>query len=189
MKRDSNWFCLDCSKDTFNEYYGVHNHLWRQAVDRSQRHGMLCLSCLERRLGRHLQPEDFKLLPVDTEVAQFLSRRPRTEFSNDGVGRASQSPQEFDDSPMDWDDYGLIDELSVEAINQIDAALMSLVTTEPRAISYVISYTMEHSPAHVPGLPDYYYLDRVQILVENGKLGLVGNHDELIKCKVFLPVV
>jgi hypothetical protein len=34
--RDPNWLCLDCSKDTFDEYYGVRNHLWRRAVDRSK---------------------------------------------------------------------------------------------------------------------------------------------------------
>ncbi len=68
--RDSNWLCLDCSKDTFDEYYGVRNHLWRRAVDRSQRHGMLCLSCLERRLSRFLRLEDFKP-PVSERRAAF----------------------------------------------------------------------------------------------------------------------
>lgn len=184
--RDSNWLCLDCSKDTFDEYYGIRNHLWRRAVDRSQRHGMLCLSCLERRLGRFLRLEDFKP-PVPEQVAKFLAQRPTSEnptFSSEGRG---QSDEAFDDSPMDWDDYGLIDELSPEAIGQIDTALMSLATAKPKKVAAIIRHVMEHSPARVPGLHDYFYLERMCLLVESGALRLVGDIEDPMKGEVYLP--
>ena len=59
----SKWLCLDCSKDLSGpggDYYGLKDQLWRELVPRAQRHGMLCLSCVRRRLGRELTPENFK---------------------------------------------------------------------------------------------------------------------------------
>lgn len=47
--------CVDCGIHTvkIGEYYMVHNHLWPGVK-------MLCLGCLETRLGRQLVKEDFK---------------------------------------------------------------------------------------------------------------------------------
>ncbi len=183
---NSHWLCLDCSKDTSlsNEYYGVHNHLWRRAVDRSQRHGMLCLLCLESRLGRSLRLQDFKL-PVNQQVAQFLAQRPMPD--NVIVPTEEEPGAQFDDSPMGRDDYGLIDELTADTLGQIDAALMSLATPKPRKVAGIIGRTLTSSPARVPGLPDYFYLERVRLLIESGALKLVGEIDDLMKGKVCLP--
>jgi hypothetical protein len=183
--RDSNWLCLDCSKDTFDEYYGVHNHLWRRAVDRSQRHGMLCLSCLERRLGRSLRFEDFKSVPVNGRIAQFLAQRPN---SANAFAPAEEGGHcvEYDDSPMRWEDYGLIDELTANQLGNIDAALMSLAARQPRKVASIVGRTMTSSPARVPGLPDYFYLERIRLLVESGALRLAVATDDLMKGEVFL---
>jgi hypothetical protein len=183
---DSHWLCLDCSKDTSDEYYGVHDHLWRRAVDSSQRHGMLCLLCLERRLGRALRFEDFKCVPVNGRIAQFLAQRPISE-NPPGAADGTEQGAEFDDSPMGWDDYGLIDELTVDQLSQVDAALMSLATPKPRKVAGIIGRTLAASPAHIPGLPDYFYLERVRLLVASGALRAVGDDDDLMRCEVFLP--
>lgn len=57
--------CLDCECDTcdVNEYYMVRDHLWRKAVPK--RTGMLCIGCLETRLGRTLTKADFTDVPVN----------------------------------------------------------------------------------------------------------------------------
>lgn len=49
--------CMDCDLDCHDEYYVVHHHVWREAVGR--RAGFLCVLCLEERLGRRLDPDDF----------------------------------------------------------------------------------------------------------------------------------
>jgi hypothetical protein len=46
---------------------------------------------------------------------------------------------------------------------------------------------MEHSPARVPGLPDYFYLERMVLLVESGVLRLVGDIEDPMKGEVYLP--
>jgi hypothetical protein len=53
------FYCLDCDVDTYaiDEYYILHHSVWRRANPAIA--GMLCLGCLERRLGRQLTPEDF----------------------------------------------------------------------------------------------------------------------------------
>ena len=54
----SQFICRDCRTNTFHEYYMVNNDLWDTAV-RGLKRMMLCVSCLEKRLGRKLVPTDF----------------------------------------------------------------------------------------------------------------------------------
>jgi hypothetical protein len=53
--------CLDCERDTLDldEYYVVHNTVWKSATSKKERRGMLCIGCLEHRLGRMLDSRDF----------------------------------------------------------------------------------------------------------------------------------
>jgi hypothetical protein len=60
--------CLDCrSETTFVkgnwEYYMIHNAIWLKA--NPQINGMLCIGCLENRIGRRLIPDDFTDAPVN----------------------------------------------------------------------------------------------------------------------------
>lgn len=64
--------CQDCPQDTLGgDYYMVHNELWNRV--HPNRAGMLCLPCLEKRVGRRLQPGDFT-------DAQINCRRRIAEF-------------------------------------------------------------------------------------------------------------
>jgi hypothetical protein len=184
-KRDSNWLCLDCRKDTWDEYYFVHNHLWRRAVDRSQRHGMLCLSCLQLRIGRPLRSDDFKSGQIATRISELLARLPpTTDFAAETL---SQSDEALDDSPMGPDDYGIIDTLNADMICKIDAALLSRASALPRSIARIINHFRDNSPAHVPGVGDSFYLNRVGFLVESGALIFVGDLSNPARGKVTLP--
>ena len=79
-------YCLDCGKNTFKaeEYYMIHNHLWRRANPKVR--GMLCLDCLEKRLGRELRPADFTDAPVNEMQAKLCHA---LEIRLYGVGRAN----------------------------------------------------------------------------------------------------
>jgi hypothetical protein len=54
--------CFDCGQDTgeygLNEYYAVHNHVWA-LTGLGPEDGLLCVGCLERRIGRQLSGGDF----------------------------------------------------------------------------------------------------------------------------------
>ena len=56
--------CLDCGRDTaqMSEYYMVHNRIWKRY---GVKHGMLCIGCLERRMGRKLTKLDFTDAPTN----------------------------------------------------------------------------------------------------------------------------
>jgi hypothetical protein len=58
--------CLDCGVDTvaINEFYMVNDDIWR--VANSGLEGMLCIPCLERRLGRTLGQNDFSDAPCNS---------------------------------------------------------------------------------------------------------------------------
>ena len=51
--------CAICAVDCcdIDEYYLVHDDLWKEF---GVVHGMLCVGCLEQRMGRQLTPADFK---------------------------------------------------------------------------------------------------------------------------------
>lgn len=60
--------CLDCGVCTTNmrdgdEYYMVHNAIWYRI--NPQETGMLCIGCLENRLGRKLVSGDFTHAPIN----------------------------------------------------------------------------------------------------------------------------
>lgn len=51
--------CLDCEENTSHEYYMVSDEIWIQATREEERRSVLCIGCLEDRLGRSLNSEDF----------------------------------------------------------------------------------------------------------------------------------
>jgi hypothetical protein len=75
--------CLDCDVDTLEigHFYMLRDDVWLEAnptVD-----GMLCIDCLETRLGRRLAPTDFSDAPCNHWPLLRLSER-------DGVEMASE---------------------------------------------------------------------------------------------------
>ena len=57
-------FCYDCGMDTHDDanYYMVKNDLWNKHFNKKR--GMLCIGCLEKRIGRKLKYEEF----IDCEL-------------------------------------------------------------------------------------------------------------------------
>jgi hypothetical protein len=61
-------YCLDCGVDTIEigQYpYAVVDEVWHEAVPASTvpaGTGMLCIPCLEKRIGRPLKREDFETI-------------------------------------------------------------------------------------------------------------------------------
>lgn len=53
--------CIDCGVNTsdIKEYYMVQWDLWEKYVPEDNHNSMLCLGCLESRMGRQLVPNDF----------------------------------------------------------------------------------------------------------------------------------
>jgi hypothetical protein len=157
---DRNWLCMDCGKSTFNspsDYYMLRNRLWRILVPKNQRHGMLCLACIEERLGRPLIPNDF-------------------QSSHD-------DESDPEDAPMSRADYGIIDSLTSETLQDIDAALLSFAASSPRSVGAIVAKLMESQTA-VPGLPDWFYVERVEQLIDCGSLTIIEERDLLLQCKV-----
>lgn len=94
-RRRTGYDCEDCGQDTdkINEYYMVHDSLWGAAGMETNEaftqgltntylpDGMLCVGCLENRIGRRLTPADFTDAPINSEDAsdRLKNRQGRTE--------------------------------------------------------------------------------------------------------------
>lgn len=59
------------------EYYMLKDSVWKQVHD-SER-GMLCIGCLETRLGRKLIPLDFAVVPLNDPKHAFAPRSQRLQ--------------------------------------------------------------------------------------------------------------
>lgn len=68
--RHLNMDCIGCGVDTdaLNEFYMVTDELWKKAVPdkHEQENSVLCIGCLETRIGRQLVASDFTDAPVNT---------------------------------------------------------------------------------------------------------------------------
>lgn len=78
------FLCRDCGVDTnhIDEYYMVDFALWDEhgAGD-----GMLCIGCLEARIGRRLTPDDFIDAPINRGVFPYSERLVDRLFNNSEV--------------------------------------------------------------------------------------------------------
>jgi hypothetical protein len=92
--------CVDCGVDTLDvgEFYMVRADVW--PLDPLG--GMLCVGCLERRIGRRLVPADFTDCPLNR--ARGSSERLRSRLGG-GAGRtchtdvARMANPELDEAP------------------------------------------------------------------------------------------
>ena len=159
----SKWLCLDCSEDLSRpggDYYGLKNHLWRQLVSRTQRHGMLCLRCVQTRLGRVLTTDDYK-----------------------------QASDAFDlddpiHGPMSLDDYGILDDLRVDRITPVDQFLIEQVSSEAKKIRTIVLAALKDSSGSLPQVSDLFYVERLEFLVEIGTLKIVQDAPEFMNIRI-----
>lgn len=93
--------CQDCSKHTAgSDYYMIKHELWAQV--HPNRYGMLCLSCLQARLGRRLEEDD--LLPAainhrNRAIDALLGRSPSSADDS-----TSEVLCHEDCRPLPWDE-------------------------------------------------------------------------------------
>jgi hypothetical protein len=59
------WDCAACTNCSY-EYYMVDDELWSSATEDFGGDGMLCIGCLENRLGGRLTKDDFTDCPLNT---------------------------------------------------------------------------------------------------------------------------
>jgi hypothetical protein len=160
----SKWLCLDCAKDLSvpgGDYYILRNKLWREIVPRKQRHGMLCLNCVQGRLGRELAPEDFNREPYDT-------------FEQDDPINGS----------MSLDDYGILDDLRVPGITPVDQYLMDQVLSDSKKIRTVIIAALGDTSGSMPQVSDCFYAERIEFLLATGALEMAGEAKEFMDIRI-----
>jgi hypothetical protein len=74
--------CIWCRVDTseIGEYYMVADAIWERYGPTD---GCLCIGCLEDRMGRRLQPDDFKDIPLNNDRGRCRSERLRDRLGLD----------------------------------------------------------------------------------------------------------
>lgn len=97
--------CIDCGVDTSSangimEYYMVHNHIWLKVNPDSA--GMLCIGCLENRLGRTLTGKDFTDARVNWHLQMYHSDR-LTNRLKATVSRKVRRKKIVPVNPVKWD--------------------------------------------------------------------------------------
>lgn len=70
--------CMDCKKDTWDEYYMLYSRVWKIANPKVK--GKLCINCVEARLDRKLTKKDF------TQALVNRMNMTRTDILNNRLG-------------------------------------------------------------------------------------------------------
>jgi hypothetical protein len=75
------FLCLDCNEDTseLKEHYFIHTELWLSVANSIK--GMLCIGCLEERLGRKLTKDDFTSATINSPRYEAKSQRLMERFT------------------------------------------------------------------------------------------------------------
>lgn len=72
LTTDEQWKCVDCDKDTLNssskDYYMVTDKLWDKYGVGER---MLCMECMETRIGHKLTPEDISDCSINTCINEY----------------------------------------------------------------------------------------------------------------------
>lgn len=65
------FICINCDINTseINEYYMIEDHLWKKVNPNIT--GMLCIGCVENKLGRKLNSADFTPYPIN-QIGFFI---------------------------------------------------------------------------------------------------------------------
>lgn len=77
-KSKRKWNCLDCGENTNLEHFYVYPAVWQSAHDSES--GMLCVGCLESRLGRELKPGDFTDAHINDPRRNAMTDRLRSRL-------------------------------------------------------------------------------------------------------------
>jgi hypothetical protein len=88
----TDWRCLDCGVNTseIDEYYMLHDPIWHQANPNDD--GMLCIGCVESRLGRPLRATDFTPTRVNDATVHHRSSRMIDRLRRRDPASAADSP-------------------------------------------------------------------------------------------------
>lgn len=87
--------CMGCGVDTdaIDEYYMVQFEIWKTSVPKWAQRGILCIGCLEDRVGRELTTEDF----IEAPVNYTLDKSERLLSRLGEWFRAADNPWESDE--------------------------------------------------------------------------------------------
>jgi hypothetical protein len=156
MDHNRRWLCLDCGRNTLegNEnYFFLSDRLWRKLVPREHRHGMICRACIELRLGRPLVSEDFK-----------------------GTAEDQSDPE---GQPIGEEDYGIYDSPTPYVRQAIDSAIIEFAASRPCKVTAIVLFMYEAAPPPIPALHDWFYMDRIAELIDDGELSVVTEGQDL----------
>jgi hypothetical protein len=74
---------------------------------------------------------------------------------------------------MGKEDYGIYDSLTSDMRQSIDSAMVGYVASCSRKIIAIVLYMYEQAPAPIPALHDWFYMDRIAELIDDGALRVV----------------
>ena len=76
------FYCDDCGECTncIGEYYMVEDEVWYSALSPMRKADMLCVGCVELRIGRLLTKDDFSDAPLNSLPFWIRSERLKTRL-------------------------------------------------------------------------------------------------------------
>lgn len=77
----SKWNCVDCGRNTKLEHYFVNEDVWF-VLAKMPEQGMLCVNCIEKRIGRQLTSSDFTQAHINNPRTNAMTNQLRSRIED-----------------------------------------------------------------------------------------------------------
>lgn len=90
------------------------------------------------------------------------------------------------DTVLNAEETLVVEELTAQEVESIDAALVAECVARPRKVARVVGFAMKALRSQLERVPSGYYAQRVAVLVDSGKLEADGNLEYMRFSEVWL---
>lgn len=128
-----------------------------------------------------------KNLSILIVLFAFLIGCSQENTNSSGVVTTMEDIQVGNDGPMSEAQLVMVGKLTESDLEKIDKAILKNSSHQWRKVARVVGQTLLEFQSDFPGVPDIFYSERIELLVNSGALQSQGNLKKMRYSEIKLP--
>ncbi len=128
-----------------------------------------------------------KNLSILIVLFAFLIGCSQENTNSSGVVTTMEDIQVGNDGPMSEAQLVMVGKLTASDLEKIDKAILKNSSHQWRKVARVVGQTLLEFQSDFPGVPDIFYSERIELLVNSGALQSQGNLKKMRYSEIKLP--
>ncbi len=128
-----------------------------------------------------------KNLSILIVLFAFLIGCSQENTNSSGVVTTMEDIQVENDGPMSEAQLVMVGKLTASDLEKIDKAILKNSSHQWRKVARVVGQTLLEFQSDFPGVPDIFYSERIELLVNSGALQSQGNLKKMRYSEIKLP--